>query len=150
GRVLALVAKEAAKGKSTGVLILRDPVAKPANVAADRFAADCRAFAPVSDLDVSVGKKPEAGVVFFACSARQAVQARSAFTDALLLFGDEDAELTGLVGEGPAAGGFYVATAYDPTNQPERLAAFARRYAEAYKQPPTGGAVLTHDALTVW
>jgi len=150
GRVLALVAKAADKGKSAGVLVLRDPAAKAANVAADRFAADCRTFAPVSDLDVSVSKKPAAGVVFFACSARQAAQNRDAFKDALLFFGDEDVELAALVGEGPAAEGFQVATVYDPTNQPDRLAAFARRYQEAYKQSPTAAAVLVHDALTVW
>jgi ABC-type branched-subunit amino acid transport system substrate-binding protein len=150
GRVLALLAKSAPRGKSAGVLILRDPVAKVANIAANRFAADCRAFAPVSELDVSAAKKPEAGVVFFACSARQAVQSRDAFKDPLLLFGDEEAELPALLAEGPAAEGFHIATAHDPTSQPERLAAFARRYEEMHKQPPTAGAVLTHDSLRVW
>jgi ABC-type branched-subunit amino acid transport system substrate-binding protein len=150
GRVLALVAKTADKGKSAGVLILRDPAAKAANVAADRFAADCRAFGPVSDLDLSAARKPAAGVIFFACSARQAVQARDAFKDALLFFGDEEAELAAILAEGPPADGFHVATAYDPANQLERHTTFARRYHEAYKQPPTAGAVLAHDALTVW
>lgn len=146
GRVLALVAKQAAKG---GILILRDPAARAANIAGDRFAADCRAFAPVTEIELSVAKKPPAAVVFFACSARQAIEQREPFQGALLLFGDEDAEVSTLL-EGPGADGFQIATAYDPTHRPERLAAFAQSYEEKYKQPPTAGAMLVHDALTVW
>jgi ABC-type branched-subunit amino acid transport system substrate-binding protein len=146
GRVLAVVAKEAAKG---GILILRDPTARAANVAADRFAADCRAFAPVTEVELSVAKKPPAGIVFFACSARQATEQREPFPGALLLFGDEDTEVSTLL-EGPGADGFHIATAFDPTLKPERLAVFARSYEEKYKQPPTAGAMLIHDALTIW
>ena len=149
GRVLALVAKSAPKEKSAGILILRDPDAKAAQLAADRFAADCRSFAPVADLNLSAAKKPEAGIVLFACSARMALQHREAFKDALLLFGDEDAELSVLL-ESPGADGFHIASAFDPTSTPERLAAFTQRYESAHKQRPSAAAALTYDALTVW
>jgi ABC-type branched-subunit amino acid transport system substrate-binding protein len=130
-------------------LILRDPAAKAANAAADRFAADCRLFAPVADLDLSANKKPAAAIVFFACPARAAIQHRESFKDPLLLFGDEDAELATLL-EGPGSDGFHVATAVDPTGTPERLGAFQRRFEEKHKQRPTTAAVLTYDAITVW
>jgi ABC-type branched-subunit amino acid transport system substrate-binding protein len=147
GRVLALVAKEAAaKG---GVLILREPAARAANVAADRFAVECRTFAPVTEVDLSVSKKPPAGLVFFACSAQQAMEHREPFQGAILLFGDEDPQAFALL-EGSGADDFHIATAYDPTHKPERLAAFARSYEEKYKQPLPAGAMLIHDALTVW
>src|SRR5262245_31599232 len=147
GRVLALVARDSAKG--AGILILRDPAAKAANAAADRFAVDCRAFAPVMEVELSAAKKPGAAVVFFACSARQAMAYREPFQDALLLFGDEEAEVTALL-EGPGSDGFHVASAFDPTFRPERLAAFARSYEEKYKLPPTAQAMLIYDALSIW
>jgi ABC-type branched-subunit amino acid transport system substrate-binding protein len=151
GRLLAAAVKRS-DGKRPAVLILRDPAAKAANLAADRFAADCRAFADVvADTTVSADKKPGAEVVFFACPARQAVQARAGLNeDTQLLFGDEDAELPALLAEGQRANGMTVAAAFHPDARSERLTAFAQRYEQEYKQPPTVAAVLAHDALTVW
>src|SRR5262249_29539764 len=116
------------------------------------FAADCRAFADVvADTAVSADKKPTAEVVFFACPARQAVQARAGFDgDTQLLFGDEDAELPGLLAERRRANGMTVAAAFRPDAKSDRLTAFAQRYEQEYKQPPTVAAALAHDALSVW
>ena len=150
GRALAAKAREA---NSTSVLVIRDPAARAAGVAADRFVAECRSFTPpvaVRLVELAADKKPPADVVFFACPAKTAVQHRDQFKDALLLFGDEDAELPALLAEGDRADGFLVATAVDPSGQSGRLAEFAARFREQAKRPPTVAAVLAHDALTVW
>ena len=99
----------------------------------------------IKDAGVTEG----AAIVFFACSARASLQHRESFQGALLLFGDEDAELLTLL-ESPGADGFHVASAVDPTVTPERLAGFQRRYEEKHKQRPTPAAVLTYDAIIVW
>jgi ABC-type branched-subunit amino acid transport system substrate-binding protein len=135
------------------ILVVQDPGAGAARVAADRFAAELRAsHASVSIrvVDVAEPKKPPADVVFFACPARTAVQQRDQFKDALVLFGDEDAELPALLAEGERAEGFVVATAVNPADKVERLAAFASRYQEQHKRPPSVAAVLAYDALSVW
>src|SRR5262245_13095172 len=150
GRLLAAAVKRS-EGKRPAVLILRDPAAKAANLAADRFAADCRAFADVvADTTVSAEKRPGAEVVFFACPARQAVQARAGLErDTQLLFGDEDAELPALLAEGQRANGMTVATAFHPDATSDRLAAFAQRYEQEPKRPPRVAAGLAYDALTI-
>lgn len=149
GRVLAdMVKMRGAKS----VRVLRDPAARAANLAADRFVADLRA-AGVVVTEVEVSTPPKGGaepVVFFACPARQAADHRPAMNkDAMLLFGDDDAELPALLAAG-TADGFHIATAYYSGATSDRLTAFAAKYQEAYKQPPTTAAVLAYDALTIW
>lgn len=145
GRVLA----EVAKGQKA-VRVIRDPAARAANLAADRFAADLKA-AGVTVTEAEVATPPKAGaepVVFFACPARAALD-YPAKKDTLLLFGEDDAELPALLAAG-TADGFHVATSYYPGATSDRLTTFSAKYKEAYKQPPTTGAVLAYDALIVW
>jgi ABC-type branched-subunit amino acid transport system substrate-binding protein len=135
------------------VLVLRDPAARAAGAAAERFVAECRAFSPppaVRMAEVTDERTPTGEVVFLACSARQAVRQRDFYKGSLFLFGDEDAELPALLAEGPAAENLVVATAFNPDDPSERFAAFARAYQEQYRQPPSVSAVLAHDALSVW
>jgi ABC-type branched-subunit amino acid transport system substrate-binding protein len=150
GRVLALVAKDDPKSQSAGVLILRDPTAKAANIAADRFAADCRAFVRLTEMEITDPNKPTAGAVFFACSARVAVQHRDPYRNALCLFGDEDAELTALIESGSSADGFHVATAHDPSLKEDRLGVFANRFQLANGSPPSAASMMAYDAISVW
>ncbi|HKB02961.1 MAG TPA: ABC transporter substrate-binding protein [Gemmataceae bacterium] len=150
GRLLAKRAKEA---KPKTVLVLRDPSARAANAAAERFMAECRAFTPpvaIRVAEVTDEQTPNGDVVFLACSARLAVRQRDFYKGSTFLFGDEDAELPALLAEGPAAEGFIVATAFNPDDKSDRFTAFAQRYQEAYQQPPSVSAVLAHDALSVW
>ena len=154
GRALAGRAKAA---NPKAILVVRDPNARAAGLAADRFVADCQAAMPavvVRRGDVSdLGDATKMGfdVVFCACPARAAVKVRAAFPmNPLFLFGDEDAELPALLAEGGAAEGFVFAAAANPNDKAERLAGFAGRYQAAFQQPPTVAAVLAHDALSVW
>lgn len=150
GRVLALIAKADSRSEMAGVLIIRDDTAKAANLAADRFAADCRSFARVTDVKLADANKSSAGVVFFACSARSAIEHRNSHTHALCLFGDEDAELVTLVASGIAADGFHVAMAHDPSFKEDRLGVFANRFQLAYGSPPTAESALAYDAISIW
>jgi ABC-type branched-subunit amino acid transport system substrate-binding protein len=150
GRLLARRARE--RNPKT-VLVLRDPAARAAIAAADRFIAECRAFSPpvaIRVAEVTDEQTPNGDVVFLACSARYAVRQRDFYKGSLFLFGDEDAELPALLAEGPATENFVVATAVNPDDPSERFTAFAKLYQEQYKQPPTVAAVLAHDALAVW
>lgn len=150
GRLLAQRAKE--RNPKT-VLVLRDPAARAANAAAERFMAECRTFSPpvaVRVAEVTDEQTPNADVVFLACPARSAVRQRDFCKGALFLFGDEDAELPALFAEGPAAENFVVVTAVIPEDKSDRYVAFAKSYQEQYKQPPTVAAVLAHDALSIW
>jgi ABC-type branched-subunit amino acid transport system substrate-binding protein len=144
GRALA---KAALDRKPHAVAVVRDPAAKSANLAADQFAADCRA-AGVRVVDPETAK-PAADVVFFATPVRAALDNRPA-GDKVCVFGGGDADLPTLLAGGAPAEGFLVATAYSPEAKSDRLTAFATRYREKYGQPPTAAAVLAHDALTVW
>jgi ABC-type branched-subunit amino acid transport system substrate-binding protein len=144
GRVLA---KAVLERKPHSVAIVRDPAARSANLAADQFAADCRA-AGVRVIDPDT-PKAAADVAFFATPARQALDARPP-ADKLSIFGGADAEFAPFLAGGGAADGFLVATAYSAEAKSDRLTAFANRYREKYGQAPTAAAVLAHDAFTVW
>jgi ABC-type branched-subunit amino acid transport system substrate-binding protein len=144
GRVLA---KAVLERKPHAVGIVRDPAAKSANLAADQFAAECHA-AGVRVIDPNTAKAA-ADIVFFASSARQALEARPP-GDKVCVFGGGDAELPALLAGGTPADGFLVATAFHPDAKSDRLTAFTGRYREKYGQPPSVAAVLAHDALTVW
>ena len=146
GRVLA---KAVLERKVQAVAIVRDPAAKSANLAADQFAADCQA-AGVRVIELPPGpNKPTADVVFFACSVKQALEARPT-GDKPAVFGGGDADLPALLAGGPPADGFLVATAFHPDLKNERLTAFATRYREKYGHAPPTAAVLAHDAFSVW
>jgi branched-chain amino acid transport system substrate-binding protein len=146
GRILAQVAVER---KPQSVLIVRDPAARGANLAADRFVADCRAAGiRVIDADAAPAKPP-ADMIFVAGPARLALEAQPE-GNALRLFGGGDAELPALLAGGPPADGIVVATAYHAELKTDRLTAFATRYREKYGQPPSAAAILAHDAFTVW
>lgn len=149
GRVLALVAKDA---KAKRIVVVRDTHAKAAGVAADRFSADCRAMAAtITEFDVGAVRPVDADLIYFACSAAQAVRLRIAGTNApIVLFGDEDAELPALLSSGSGSEGFQVATAGHATAPSERLAAFVAKYQQTYQKPPSPSALLAHDALSIW
>jgi ABC-type branched-subunit amino acid transport system substrate-binding protein len=144
GRVLALVAVER---RPQTVVVVRDPATKEANLAADRFVADCRA-AGLRVIDPAP-PKAAAGVIFFAGPVPQAAEARPG-ESTLRLFGGGDAELSALIAGGSAADGFVVATAYHADLKTDRLTAFAARYREKYAQPLPAAAVLAHDAFSAW
>jgi len=146
GRVLARVVLER---KPQSVVIVRDPAAKAANLAADQFVADCQAAGVrVIDPDAAPAKST-ADVTFFAGPVRLALEAPPA-AGKLAVFGGDDADLPGLLaGRGPAEG-FLVATAWHPDLKTDRLTAFVTRYREHHGQPPPAAAVLAHDAFTVW
>jgi branched-chain amino acid transport system substrate-binding protein len=147
GRVLAEVA---VGRKPASVVVVRDPAARDANLAADRFVADCRA-AGLRVVDPHAGPaRPTADVIFFAGPARAALESRPEGANPLRLFGGGDAELPTLLAGGPAADGVVVAAAYHADLKTDRLTAFAARYREKYGQPPPAAAVLAHDAFTVW
>jgi ABC-type branched-subunit amino acid transport system substrate-binding protein len=147
GRVLALVAVER---KPPSVVVVRDPTARDANLAADQFVADSRA-AGIRVIDPSPSPaKPTADAVFFAGPVKFALDNRPEGGNRLLLFGGGDAELPTLLAGGSAADGFLVATAYHADLKTDRLTAFTNRYREKYSQPPPAAAVLAHDAFTVW
>jgi ABC-type branched-subunit amino acid transport system substrate-binding protein len=147
GRVLAQVAVER---KPQSVVVIRDPAAKEANLAADRFVADCRAAGiRVIDPDTPPAKPPTADVVFFAGPAKLALEVRPE-GNALRLFGGGDADLPALLAGGTPVDGLVVATAYHADLKTDRLTAFATRYREKYGQPLPAAAVLAHDAFTAW
>jgi len=142
GRVLAKVVLER---KPQTVAIVRDPAARSANLAADRFVADCQA-AGVRVLDPAAAR-PAADAIFFACAVTRAVETP---TESLRVFGGDDSEVPGLLAAGSRADGFLVATACHTDLKTERMTAFATRYREKYGKPPSTAAVLSHDAFSVW
>jgi ABC-type branched-subunit amino acid transport system substrate-binding protein len=144
GRVFA---KAVLERKPHAVAIVRDPGARSANLAADQFAAQCHA-AGVRVIDPDTAKAT-ADIVFFASSARQALETRPP-GDKVCVFGGGDADLPALLAGGAPADGFLVATAWHPEAKSDRLTAFTGRYREKYGQPPSVAAILAHDALTVW
>lgn len=154
GRALAERAKAA---NPKAILVVRDPNARAAGLAADRFVHECQTAMPAVVIrradatDLGEAAKMRMEVVFCACPARAAVKVREAYPmNALFLFGDEDAELPALLAEGGAAEGIVFASAVNPNDKGERLAGFVGRYQQAFQQPPTVAAVLAHDALAVW
>lgn len=146
GRVLA---KAVLERKPQTVVIVRDPAARSANLAADQFAAECKATGVrVIDPDTAPAK-PAADAVFFACSVRQALEARPT-GDKPCLFGGCEADIPALLAGGAPADGFLVATAFHPDVKSDRLTAFGGHYREKYGQSPSAAAVLAHDAFAVW
>jgi ABC-type branched-subunit amino acid transport system substrate-binding protein len=142
GRVLAKVVLER---KPRTVAIVRDPASKSANLAADRFVADCQA-AGVRVIDPAPAR-PAADAIFFACAVTRAVETP---TEALRVFGGDEAELPALLAAGVRADGFLVATAFHAELKNERVSAFAKRYREKHGRPPSAAAVLAHDGFTIW
>ena len=135
--------------KPQSVAIIRDPAANAANLAADQFAADCKA-AGVRVIDpVGPPAKPTADVIFFAGPAHQALEAQPA-AGKFSVFGGDDADLPALLAGGGPPEGLLVATAWHPDLKTDRLTAFAARYREKYGQPPSAAAVLAHDAFAIW
>src|SRR4051812_35500873 len=93
GRALA---KAALERKPQSAAIVRDPAAKAANLAADQFAADCKA---VGVRVIDPGAPPAksiADVIFFAGPARQALEAQPA-AGKFYVFGGDDADLPALL-----------------------------------------------------
>jgi ABC-type branched-subunit amino acid transport system substrate-binding protein len=146
GRVLALLAKEA---KADRVLIVREKEARAANIAADRFAAECRSFARVSDNVPPEQIQVEGAVLFFACSAKKMLDLTGYGFASLLLFGDEDAEAIALLKTDQAFDGLHFALACDPEGNGVDHA-FSTRFHEAYGQRPNAAALLTYDAFSIW
>lgn len=146
GRVLA---KSVLVLKPPTVAIVRDPVAKSANLAADQFAAECKA-AGVRVIDPEpAAAKSAAAVVFFAGPVRLALDGRPP-VDRVSVFGGCDADLPAILAGGASADSLLVATAVPPDARSERLTTLAARYREKYGQPPPAAAALAHDCLTVW
>ncbi len=114
GRALARYAKDK---KPKTILVVRDPLAKAANRAADRFLAELSSDGiRVSETDAANDNKPMADAVFFACSARVALKYRP--KNSLRLFGGDPAEL---LLAGSDADGLVVAVPYCAGAQSEAL-----------------------------
>jgi ABC-type branched-subunit amino acid transport system substrate-binding protein len=146
GRVLA---KAALERKPKTILIVRDPMAKTANVAADQFAADCKAAGVrVTDIDIAA-ERPVTDAVFFACPVRQAIESRPD-GDSPCLFGGDDTEIPILFAGGVRADGLLVATAFHPDLKTDQLTAFTARYREKYTHAPSTAAILAYDAFSIW
>jgi ABC-type branched-subunit amino acid transport system substrate-binding protein len=146
GRVLALLAKEA---KADRVLIVREKEARAANIAADRFAVECRSFARVSDNVPPDQIQVEGAVLFFACSAKKMLDLTGFGFASLLLFGDEDAEAIALLKTDQAFDGLHFALTCDPEGTGLDHA-FVKRHQEAYGQRPNADALLAYDAFSIW
>jgi ABC-type branched-subunit amino acid transport system substrate-binding protein len=143
GRALALYVKEK---NPKSLLVVRDPAAKSARLAADRFLAELVSNSiRISEVDASTTDKPAAEAVFFACSPKSALEYRP--KDTLRIFGDDPAEL---FAAGTAAEGFIVATAYHAGVTNERLNSFVGKFQKAHGRAPTTDAVLTYDEITTW
>ena len=147
GRVLAGVAKEL---KANSVLVIRDPSARAANLAADRFVADLRAGGvKLAEVDVAAADKPAAELVFLACSAKSAIQHQP--KNAKALFGGDDTELAALINGGAATEGIHVASALAPVGQTQVYTNFVEKYRSAHdRRTPSIEAMLAHDALSIW
>jgi ABC-type branched-subunit amino acid transport system substrate-binding protein len=143
GRALAIFVKEKSP---KSVLVIRDPAAKSAKLAADRFATELAATPiRVAEVDASATEKPAAEAIVFACSLKTALEHRP--KDALRIFVDDPIEL---LAAGTAADGFVVATGYHAGASAARATAFAQKFEKVNGRVPTPTAVLTYDALTIW
>jgi len=147
GRVLALVAKQL---KATAVLVLREPSAKGANLAADRFVADLRANGvKVAEAEIADKEKPAAEFVFLACSAKSAIQHRP--KEAKAMFGGDDTEMSILINAGVAADGLFIASALAPVGQSQLMSTFIEKFRSAHAgRTPSIDALLAHDAFSIW
>jgi ABC-type branched-subunit amino acid transport system substrate-binding protein len=147
GRVLAAVAKEL---KANAVLVLREPAAKAANLAADRFVADLRATGiKITEAEIPAAEKPSSDLVFLACSAKSAIQHRP--KDAKAMFGGDDTELTALINGSAATDGVFIASALAPVGQTQAFSNFIEKFRSTHnRRTPSVEAMLAHDALSIW
>src|SRR5262245_10497543 len=147
GRVLAAVAKEL---KANAVLVLREPSAKTANLAADRFVADLRATGiKITEAELPAANKSSSDLVFLACSAKSAIQHRLKETKAM--FGGDDTELSALINGSTATDGVYVASALAPVGQTQAMSNFVEKFRSKHdRRTPSVEAMLAHDAFSIW
>ncbi|HEX3147832.1 MAG TPA: ABC transporter substrate-binding protein [Gemmataceae bacterium] len=139
GRALAKIVLEK---KPATVVIVRDRAAQSANLAADQFGAECKS-AGVRVIDAEISPtRPTAEVVFFACSARQALATRHV-EEKVCVFGGND--IDALLNAGASGDGFLIASVIHPVGDD-----FELRFLEKYGKSPTISAALTHDAVVVW
>jgi ABC-type branched-subunit amino acid transport system substrate-binding protein len=143
GRALAVYLKEK---KPKSVLVIRDPAAKSAKLAADSFLAELATSSiRVTEVDASIAEKPSAEAVFFACSTKAALEHRP--KDALRIYGDDPADL---LTAGAAADEFIVATVNDADIIKERRSPFVGQFQRVFGLLPTGESSLAYDSLRIW